>query len=1015
MRLLFILFWVSLSVFGQTPHIFNKFTTAQGLATNKVNSVWQDSTGFLWIGTEAGLQRFDGRKIISYAFPEEERAVPDLGIDQLVGGDEDTLWLLQGNYVGIFDTANLEYHNVKIEYKNKVHPRSEYRLFKDSKGRIFLCVRMYGILWYDPIKQQFTEENLPIEVPEGWGVNYLYEDIEKGHYWISSNEGLAVYDAKSKTLSYHGRNPGGFQVFEQRKITYLGAFAIDAKGNYWFSYWDFTLPHEHSTLMHFDVQTNRLTDKYDELDLSPTHYMVLGGILETKQGDIWIGGENILIHKEPNEQDLHILLKRDASPFSIKANIIEDLFEDREGNVWFSTDNGLYMLNVQQQHVYNQQLFEDYEGSNNVTSLLESSEGDIWVGVWGKGIMVYDEQLKPWSKLLNEEVKHKFLGVYHKVWDLYEPPGSKQIWSACQGGSIAIFDARSGDVVKRIAPKVFKMETVRQLEGDPDGNIWFATQRGQLVKWNKGSPIAEEEFKLVDDFETIIYKLYFDKQGRLWITVHNKGIYVMDPKTHRILYHFDDIFTDRFGYKYNVILDIEQYNDSIFFLGGEVLKILNINTEKVTRKSRWDGLSGTHVSRMSLDDEGILWMVTNNGLNNYNPERNSSSSYGERDGILYGDKAWGAKLKRRNGEICFAGENGLFGFDPSEFKKTQLVPEVTITDFKLLNRYIPVDSIMADGKMTLKHYENSFAFYFSSLRFHQQNKLDYYYQIPGINKDWVKAEYELVANYTTMPPGDYDFMVKCVNVQGVESDTIKTIHFEILPPFYKTWWFTSMIILLCLALGWFMYRLQINKLLAVHQLRNKVARDLHDDMGSTLSTINILSSMAKSRMQTDPVRTSDYLGKITDNSQRMMEAMDDIVWSIKPDNDNMQKISARMREYANGTLESKDVEIKFEIQDKVYDLKLDMESRRDLFLIFKEAINNVAKYSKASLTNIKLSYGNGLLQMEICDNGTGFEMEQSDKGNGLGNMEKRAFNLNGQLHITSELGKGTRILLKMPI
>jgi len=225
----------------------------------------------------------------------------------------------------------------------------------------------------------------------------------------------------------------------------------------------------------------------------------------------------------------------------------------------------------------------------------------------------------------------------------------------------------------------------------------------------------------------------------------------------------------------------------------------------------------------------------------------------------------------------------------------------------------------------------------------------------------------------------------------------------------------GLILLLCLVLGWFMYRLQINKLLAVHQLRNKVARDLHDDMGSTLSTINILSSMAKSRMQTDPVRTSDYLGKITDNSQRMMEAMDDIVWSIKPDNDNMQKISARMREYANGTLESKDVEIKFEIQDKVYDLKLDMEARRDLFLIFKEAINNIAKYSKATLTKVTLNYSSSQLQMEICDNGTGFIVEDSDKGNGLGNMEKRAFNLNGELQIISELGKGTQIFLRMPI
>jgi len=173
--------------------------------------------------------------------------------------------------------------------------------------------------------------------------------------------------------------------------------------------------------------------------------------------------------------------------------------------------------------------------------------------------------------------------------------------------------------------------------------------------------------------------------------------------------------------------------------------------------------------------------------------------------------------------------------------------------------------------------------------------------------------------------------------------------------------------------------------------------------------------MAKSKMQTDPLRTSDYLSKITDNSQRMMEAMDDIVWSIKPDNDNMQKISARMREYANGTLESKDIEITFDVEEKVYDLKLDMEARRDLFLLFKEAINNIGKYSKATITKIKLGFESKHLVMEICDNGIGFVPEESDTGNGLGNMEKRAHNLFGELKINSEPGKGTKIVLRMPV
>jgi signal transduction histidine kinase len=204
-------------------------------------------------------------------------------------------------------------------------------------------------------------------------------------------------------------------------------------------------------------------------------------------------------------------------------------------------------------------------------------------------------------------------------------------------------------------------------------------------------------------------------------------------------------------------------------------------------------------------------------------------------------------------------------------------------------------------------------------------------------------------------------------------------------------------------------------LLAVEKLRNKVARDLHDDMGSTLSTINILTSMAKTKMNTDIVKTTEYLGKISDNSQRMMEAMDDIVWSIKPSNDSMQKIAARMREFATNVLEAKEIELDFKVDDKVYDEKLDMEARRDFFLVFKEVINNAAKYSKASRVSVYVTVQKNWLVLSIKDNGTGFDVTQTDNGNGLGNMRKRAEAMRGSIQVFSKPGQGTEVQLKVPV
>jgi signal transduction histidine kinase len=216
------------------------------------------------------------------------------------------------------------------------------------------------------------------------------------------------------------------------------------------------------------------------------------------------------------------------------------------------------------------------------------------------------------------------------------------------------------------------------------------------------------------------------------------------------------------------------------------------------------------------------------------------------------------------------------------------------------------------------------------------------------------------------------------------------------------------------GLLYFIHRLRINRILAVENLRNSVARDLHDDMGSTLSTINILSTMAKSKLNTDNVRVSEYLGKISDNSQRMMEAMDDIVWSIKPMNDSMQKITARMREIATSVLEAKDIDLDFRTDPSIEEVKMDMQARRDFFLVFKEAINNIAKYSNASKAQIHLALHHQRLIMIIQDDGIGFDIDKAD-GNGLGNMYKRAAALKGRINIQSKPGEGTQITLNIPV
>ncbi|MCM4172617.1 hypothetical protein DHD32_14085 [Arenibacter sp. TNZ] len=1014
-RILFCLLCFQTYIFGQNSYVFNRFSTADGLATNKVKCVWQDSKGFLWVGTEVGIQRFDGRKFLSYVGPEKYQLPPSIGVDQILDAGNGYIWLLQGGQIGKFNTVDFHYTSVPIRSFGNIPPRSEFKLYVDSKNQVFLCASKYGLLWYDGNSNSFVESNLPIKIPRGWGVGSLFEDKETGEYWICSEQGLAVYRSSSGEVFHKLNNPEGIPLLNNKAITNSGDFIIDRNGTWWVTYWDYSPHLEHPVLLHFDPKTNKMLPDTLGSNRAIKKYTVLKQILESSTGQIWIGGENSLLSYDNDIQGFHQHLSANPMEFDIRCNQVRHIFEDREGNIWLSTENGLYVINPHQKDIYSLVVINGLGLDSPVNAILETKDKENWIGTWGKGILFYDANFK------NLDINHyqdngpESLALYNAIWDLQQHSETGYVWSACQGGGLAIFDAKKKKALYWLHPPVFKKSTVRQLKEDHNGNLWFGTQSGRLVKWNKNDPIANENFEEKHNFNTIIYRLYMDHQGRLWVATHKQGVYVINVDTNEILFHFNKEFNDSYGIMDNTISDIQQYNDSIFFVGAEALNILNIHTAKVNKITSYEGLNGSRVLQLMMDSEGIAWMITSNGLSSYNYDKNIISSYSNLNGVIYAEKTNSAKWKMQNGEIWFGGEDVVFGFSPEKLNHKLKPPKVSITDFKLFNTYVPVDSILAQKEITFQHYQNSFTFYFSALSFSQQRKLQYYYRIPGVNKDWVKAERDLAATYTTMPSGKYTFQVKCMNLQGLEPDETTSINFRILPPFYRTWWFISFILFAVLGVTYFIYLLRVSRILAVENLRNKVARDLHDDMGSTLSTINILSSMAKSKMNCDTVTSSSYLTKITDNSQRMMEAMDDIVWSIKPDNDNMHKVIARMREYATGILEARNIEFNFQVEDKINDLKLDMESRRDLFLIFKEAVNNIAKYSQAKEAEVLLTHKDKWLHMNITDNGIGFETETVDSGNGLDNMVRRASNLKGVLKIDSRPAMGTKIRLDIPV
>ncbi|MBA3649607.1 MAG: hypothetical protein H0W62_13860 [Chitinophagales bacterium] len=289
------------------------------------------------------------------------------------------------------------------------------------------------------------------------------------------------------------------------------------------------------------------------------------------------------------------------------------------------------------------------------------------------------------------------------------------------------------------------------------------------------------------------------------------------------------------------------------------------------------------------------------------------------------------------------------------------------------------------------------------------------FKLDGFDKDWHTTDYKnRIATYTSLPPGNYNFLVKASNNDGVWNEDGTAIHITINPPFWNTWWFYILCFLMLVLTLYVLYRYRLNQILKLQHVRNKIASDLHDDIGSTLSSIAIYSELANEEVKNHSPKASSLLDTINENSRNTIESMSDIVWAINPDNDRFENILQRMRTFASAILEAKNMALTFESSASLSGLKLSMEKRKNLYLIFKEAVNNVAKYSGGKNCSIKIGLEGKVLNMEIADVGIGFDLNNYGPGNGLINMKKRIDEMRGKFMVQTAIGKGTVIQLSFP-
>jgi two-component sensor histidine kinase len=561
---------------------------------------------------------------------------------------------------------------------------------------------------------------------------------------------------------------------------------------------------------------------------------------------------------------------------------------------------------------------------------------------------------------------------------------------------------------------------------DRTGEIWFGSNNA-FCRYNKSTkkffeypyPVITQNFPYKS-----LQAIYQDFNGIFWLGT-TAGLLRFDP-ARKSWKQFKNNPQDSTSLSFDLIFclcaDPIQPNRYLWIgTSGGGVNCFDVKSEKVTRYSMRDGLANDVVYGILSDNNGSLWMSTNNGLSKFDSERKNFHNYNVNDGLQGNEFNRYAFCKTKDGILFFGGVNGFNYFDPAELNDSSTMPNVMITDFRIKNQPVSFQSknsslskpVYLTDKITLPYRDNMISFDFVSFDFTNPGKNLYKYRLEGFDRDWVSSGTQHSATYTNLDPGTYTLKISASNGDGVWNENGRSLQLVILPPWYMTWWFRLTVVIVIVTAAYWFYRYRINQTLKLQAVRNRIASDLHDEIGSNLSNISIFSNVAQQNENNSA--TASMLQRITEYTQLSMEAMSDIVWMINTRNDRFENIMVRMRTLAAEIFEATNWRLHMQFDEKLYNLNMNMEERKNFYLIYKEAINNIAKYAECKDVWISMALDHSKILLEIKDNGKGFDVENIGEGNGLVNMKKRAEMLKGKLTITSKRGEGTLVRLSFQL
>ena len=993
---------------------FLVYGSNNGLPASLYYSVCQSSDGYLWIGSSSGLVRFDGKRYeILFSDFADTSTIGDNVITDLVEDNNGNLWLA-GFYQGI-SKYNLRTGQVKrYPSPGSKSAYGVYKIMKDHQGQIWTGTKDFGLGHYIEEQDRFeyfirdTSVHADPSKRAPLVVSDIAPDQQDQHIiWLSAYDGLYSFNTQLKIFEHFVY----YAPETKNQIIPFLAVETDLSSKIWLGTW-------YNGLISFDKSTHTFDDyPYGNADVpNSTAYQVID-VKSTNDTTLYLAARNsglLTFHKATNT--LTPLITNEMLPDGSSGIDIQQISITPDAGVFIGGNYYLY-----QQHPafnrFSNSRQDNYNKDFGVhQSVYDAKRAGYWLaGADAGGILFLTKDMS--TQRIYPTADKRDLHFQDVAID-----SKNAIWVVSYTSGLLKLDEQD-ELFKPPSNEFPGADSIANqiigIENDKEGNLWLVSDHS-LYYWETGKNKLQEFNLLAEGNSPLDHvALSAGMHHDAWVS-SNQGVFHGMIEQNKLVHIVADVRGQK-SIASNEVKSITIDHDGNAWVGFESdgIQVVSATDHSImVRYTLKDGLPGMQINHMATDSAGRIWVGTSAGLALFNPDAEASvwQLFNREDGIKrdYIDRSISTTS---DGKLFFNLDRGFSWIDiGNDHFRADRLPVFHLVSLMVDGKPYHQEDVLPDFIRTIElpYTTKEISIEYAAMDWLHPFRTKYFYRIEGISQpqEWTENNQAMIT-LTGMKPGKYLLKAYAVNGDGVKS---KVIELPILmhPPFWQRWWFITLSVCLIMLMGYAIYRYRIGQLKKLQAMRNTISTNLHDDIGASLSNIHILTVLTQRNISKTAEATS-YITKAGDEIQRISESLSDIVWNINPKYDDLDQLFIRMKRYAADMFDGKNIKADLIFPDTTEKLSMPMDQRRDFYLIFKEAVNNLVKYSEADNAIVKVTTDHHTIHMEVRDDGIGFDQDTMQYGNGMENMKQRAEKWKAMLKVVSQPGKGTTLLLEMKI